>query len=139
MPSIVKVSTTTKGKIMDTMQKIKAQDLKEGMKISCVVNGLQVLSAPMELTEVIIVKDDEDADNSFVEIEGYTIPNKELVFASFSFDEEIEAFIPSAKTGTFYDFLPEGNFTEEDLWEAIAEQHGLDPSEIMDGDLAEWL
>ena len=121
------------------MQKIKAQDLKEGMKISCVVNGLQVLSAPMELTEVIIVKDDEDADNSFVEIEGYTIPNKELVFASFSFDEEIEAFIPSAKTGTFYDFLPEGNFTEEDLWEAIAEQHGLDPSEIMDGDLAEWL
>jgi hypothetical protein len=124
---------------MDTMQKIKAQDLKEGMKISCVVNGLQVLSAPMELTEVIIVKDDEDADNSFVEIEGYTIPNKELVFASFSFDEEIEAFIPSAKTGTFYDFLPEGNFTEEDLWEAIAEQHGLDPSEIMDGDLAEWL
>lgn len=136
---MVKVSTTTKGKIMDTMQKIKAQDLKEGMKISCVVNGLQVLSAPMELTEVIIVKDDEDADNSFVEIEGYTIPNKELVFASFSFDEEIEAFIPSAKTGTFYDFLPEGNFTEEDLWEAIAEQHGLDPSEIMDGDLAEWL
>jgi hypothetical protein len=124
---------------MDTMQKIKAQDLKEGMKISCVVNGLQVLSAPMELTEVIIVKDDEDADNSFVEIEGYTIPSKELVFASFSFDEEIEAFIPSAKTGTFYDFLPEGNFTEEDLWEAIAEQHGLDPSEIMDGDLAEWL
>jgi hypothetical protein len=124
---------------MNTMQKIKAQDLKEGMKISCVVNGLQVFPAPLELTEVIIVKDDEDADNSFVEIEGYTITDKELVFSSFSFDEEVEAFLPSAKTGTFYDYLPEGNFTEEDLWEAIAEQHGLDPSEIMDGDLAEWL
>jgi len=124
---------------MNTMQKIKAQDLKEGMKISCVVNGLQVFPEPLELTEVIIVKDDEDADNSFVEIEGYTITKKELVFSSFSFDEEVEAFIPSAKTGTFYDYLPEGNFTEEDLWEAIAEQHGLDPSEIMDGDLAEWL
>jgi hypothetical protein len=124
---------------MNTMQKIKAQDLKEGMKISCVVNGLQVFPEPLELTEVIIVKDDEDADNSFVEIEGYTITKKELVFSSFSFDEEVEAFIPSAKTGTFYDYLPEGNFTEEDLWEAIAEQHGLDPSEIMDGDLVEWL
>lgn len=124
---------------MNTMQKIKAQDLKEGMKISCVVNGLQVFPEPLELTEVIIVKDDEDADNSFVEIEGYTITDKELVFSSFSFDEEVEAFLPSAKTGTFYDYLPEGNFTEEDLWSAIAEQHGLDPSEIMDGDLAEWL
>jgi hypothetical protein len=124
---------------MNTMQKIKAQDLKEGMKISCVVNGLQVFPEPLELTEVIIVKDDEDTDNSFVEIEGYTITKKELVFSSFSFDEEVEAFLPSAKTGTFYDYLPEGNFTEEDLWSAIAEQHGLDPSEIMDGDLAEWL
>jgi hypothetical protein len=124
---------------MNTMQKIKAQELKEGMKISCVVNGLQVFPEPLELTEVIIVKDDEDADNSFVEIEGYTITSKELVFSSFSFDEEVEAFIPSAKTGTFYDYLPEGDFTEEDLWSAIAEQHGLDPSEIMDGDLAEWL
>jgi hypothetical protein len=124
---------------MNTMQKIKAQELKEGMKISCVVNGLQVFPEPLELTEVIIVKDDEDADNSFVEIEGYTITSKELVFSSFSFDEEVEAFLPSAKTGTFYDYLPEGNFTEEDLWSAIAEQHGLDPSEIMDGDLAEWL
>ena len=121
---------------MNTMQKIKAQDLKEGMKISCVVNGVQVLPAPVELTEVVIVKEDE---NSFVEIEGYTITDKELVFSYFHFDDEVEAFLPSAKTGTFYDYLPEGNFTEEDLWEAIAEQHGLDPSEIMDGDLAEWL
>lgn len=36
--------------------------------------------------------------------------------------------------------LPEdGNFTEDDLWEAIAEANGLDVSEIMDGDLVEWL
>ena len=65
---------------MNTMQKIKAQDLKEGMKISCVVNGVQVLPAPVELTEVVIVKEDE---NSFVEIEGYTITDKELVFSYF--------------------------------------------------------
>jgi len=35
--------------------------------------------------------------------------------------------------------LPEGRFTEADLWDAIAESNGLDASEIMDGDLAEWL
>ena len=39
----------------------------------------------------------------------------------------------------YYDHLPEGDFTEDDLWEAIAEAAGLDASEIMDGDLAEWL
>jgi len=44
------------------------------------------------------------------------------------------------KSQSFYDYLPEdGNFTEEDLWEAIAESNGLDVSEIMDGDLVEWL
>lgn len=41
---------------------------------------------------------------------------------------------------SYMEFLPEdGNFTEEDLWDAIAEAAGLDASEIMDGDLAEWL
>lgn len=41
---------------------------------------------------------------------------------------------------TYYDHLPaDGNFTEDDLWEAIAEANGMDASEIMDGDLAEWL
>jgi hypothetical protein len=41
---------------------------------------------------------------------------------------------------TYMDYLPEdGNFSEEDLWEAIAEANGLDSCEIMDGDLAEWL
>jgi pyrroloquinoline quinone (PQQ) biosynthesis protein C len=44
------------------------------------------------------------------------------------------------KSKSYMDFLPEdGNFTEDDLWEAIAEAHGLDSSQIMDGDLAEWL
>jgi len=41
---------------------------------------------------------------------------------------------------SYYEYLPEnGNFTEDDLWEAIAESNGLDVSDIMDGDLAEWL
>lgn len=41
---------------------------------------------------------------------------------------------------TYMDYLPEdGKFTEDDLWDAIAEANGLDASEIMDGDLAEWL
>ena len=129
------MTTTNEGnKVM------KAQELKEGMHIRCMRDGEQVFSGALELTEVVIVKDEDDIDNSFVEIEGYTDSyGKELIFASFSFDEEVEVVVPRKKTGTFYDYLPEGNFTEEDLWEAIAEQHGLDPSEIMDGDLAEWL
>lgn len=28
---------------------------------------------------------------------------------------------------------------EQEVWEAIAEAHGLDYSEIADGDLTEWL
>lgn len=43
------------------------------------------------------------------------------------------------KKKTYYDFLPEGSFSEEDLWDAIAESLGLDASEIADGDLAEFL
>lgn len=40
----------------------------------------------------------------------------------------------------YLDFLPEeGGFTEEDLWEAIAEANDVDYSEIADGDLVEWL
>lgn len=34
---------------------------------------------------------------------------------------------------------PEGDFTEMDLWDAIAESEGLDLNEIMDGDLTEYL
>lgn len=41
---------------------------------------------------------------------------------------------------SYMEFLPaDGNFTEDDLWEAIAEAAGLDVSEIADGDLVEWL
>ena len=40
----------------------------------------------------------------------------------------------------YMDYLPaDGRFTEDDLWGAIAEANGMDASEIMDGDLAEWL
>lgn len=43
-------------------------------------------------------------------------------------------------TPSYYQYLPEnGDFTEEDLWDAIAEANGVDASEIMDGDLVEWL
>ena len=34
---------------------------------------------------------------------------------------------------------PEGDFTESDLWDAIAESEGLELNEIMDGDLTEYL
>jgi hypothetical protein len=34
---------------------------------------------------------------------------------------------------------PDGDFTENDLWDAIAESEGVDVSEIMDGDLTDYL
>lgn len=34
---------------------------------------------------------------------------------------------------------PSGDFTESDLWEAIAESQGVDVNEIMDQDLTEYL
>ena len=37
------------------------------------------------------------------------------------------------------DWYPEGNYTESDLWEAIAESEGLDVNEIMDRDLTEFI
>ena len=41
---------------------------------------------------------------------------------------------------SYLDYLPEdGNFTEEELWEAIAEDLGIDASEIMDGDLVDFI
>lgn len=40
----------------------------------------------------------------------------------------------------YLDYLPaDGNFSEEELWEAIAEANGVDVSEIMDGDLVDYL
>lgn len=44
------------------------------------------------------------------------------------------------KSKSYMEYLPEdGKFSEDDLWEAIADANGLDKDEIMDGDLAEWL
>lgn len=41
---------------------------------------------------------------------------------------------------SYLNYLPEdGNFSEEELWEAIAEDLGVDVMEIMDGDLVEYL
>ena len=37
------------------------------------------------------------------------------------------------------DWYPEGNYTESELWEAIAESEGLDVNEIMDRDLTEFI
>lgn len=37
------------------------------------------------------------------------------------------------------EWYPDGNYTESDLWEAIAETQGLDMNEIMDRDLAEFI
>ena len=41
--------------------------------------------------------------------------------------------------GILTEWYPDGNYTEEQLWEAIAESQGMDYAEIADGDLAEWL
>jgi hypothetical protein len=41
---------------------------------------------------------------------------------------------------SYIDYLPEdGKFSEEELWEAIAESLGVDVNEIMDGDLVEFI
>jgi len=41
---------------------------------------------------------------------------------------------------SYLDYLPEdGDFTEEELWEAIAEDLGVDYSDIADGDLVDYI
>ena len=37
------------------------------------------------------------------------------------------------------EYHPDGDFTEDDLWEAIAETEGVDVNEIMDRDLTEFI
>jgi hypothetical protein len=37
------------------------------------------------------------------------------------------------------EWYPDGNYNQDDVWEAIAESTGMDYSEIADGDLTEWL
>lgn len=40
---------------------------------------------------------------------------------------------------SYIDYLPDRPFTEDELWDAIAESLGVDPSEIADGDLVDYL
>ena len=41
---------------------------------------------------------------------------------------------------SYLDYLPEdGKFSQEELWEAIAESLGVDVNEIMDQDLVEFI
>lgn len=41
---------------------------------------------------------------------------------------------------SYLDYLPEdGNFSEDDLWEAIAAATGQDYSDIADGDLVDYI
>lgn len=48
-----------------------------------------------------------------------------------------------SKTKSVYTILaethPDGNYTEQDLWNAIAEADGYELDYYEDGDLAEWL
>jgi len=36
-------------------------------------------------------------------------------------------------------WFPDGNYSEQDLWDAIAEAEGVDVSEISDRDLTEFI
>jgi len=37
------------------------------------------------------------------------------------------------------EWYPDGNYSEEELWDAIAESQGVDVYSIMDGDLTDYL
>ena len=43
------------------------------------------------------------------------------------------------RKATWQDHHDGATYTEESVWQAIADAEGLDYSEIADGDLAEWL
>jgi len=49
----------------------------------------------------------------------------------------------NTKMNSLYSILaewyPDGNYSEEELWDAIAESQGVDVYSIMDGDLTEYL
>ena len=40
---------------------------------------------------------------------------------------------------SYIDFLPDSPFTEEELWQAIADANDLDYADIADGDLVDYL
>lgn len=123
--------------------KIKAKEIKVGMTIKCSdFLGEQI---KLEVSEVTLAAEsvydmDTDTMRDGVDIEGYEGKFGPASFQTLFADEDVEVIEPRKSTGTFWDLLPEdGNFTEEDLWEAIAEVNGVDSSEIADGDLVEWL
>ena len=78
----------------------------------------------------------DDCDHASADDCGYTCHHIECPDCGLL----IQTNTKQVKRMSYIDHLPEhGAFTEEDLWEAIAEANGLDVSEIMDGDLVEWL
>jgi len=123
--------------------KIQAKEIKEGMIIKCsdfLGQQVKIKVSEVSVSPQSVYDMDTDTMRDGVDIEGHEDEYSPVIFQTLFADEEVEVVEPRKKTGTFYDFLPEnGNFTEEDLWEAIAEANGVDSSEIMDGDLAEWL
>lgn len=40
---------------------------------------------------------------------------------------------------TLAQWYPDGNFTESEVWDAIAEVNGVDVNEIMDQDITDYL
>jgi hypothetical protein len=38
-----------------------------------------------------------------------------------------------------FEWFPDGDFTEEDVWDAIAEINNVDVNEIMDQDILEYI
>jgi hypothetical protein len=125
------------------MKKILASEIKEGMTVrftDFLDESMKLTVSEVTVTPESVYCEKTDTMRDGVDIEGYDGNLGGALFATLYADEQVEVIEPRKKTGTFYDFLPEdGNFTEEELWEAIAEANGVDPSEIMDGDLAEWL
>ena len=66
--------------------------------------------------------------------ESSQLPTKHYIESINQRTEEV-----TMKPKTYLDYLPEdGNFTEEDLWEAIALAEGSE-YDLSDGDLADYL
>jgi hypothetical protein len=54
--------------------------------------------------------------------------------------ERVDRATGAKKLKSWQDFHdPRRPFTEESVWQAIADAEGLDYNEIADGDLTEWL
>ena len=55
------------------------------------------------------------------------------------YDEDQEIKMGKDYLSILMEWKPDGSFTEEDLWDAIAEAEGVDVSEISDRDLTEFI